>query len=522
MVAHLVRLKLGLLRNTFRRSRAQAVGAVIGIIYFTGLVVAVAVGLGALRGTPDAVRVVVPLAGAAGTVLWTVVPLLSFGSDPTLDPGRFATFAIPHRDLAVGLLAAALVGLPAIASTVLCVGVVVGSSQTLTSTLVALVGAAIGLLTAVTTSRWVSARMTRIISSRRGRDAVGVIGLLLLVLVGPAFSLLGNLGSDLVGLATTAARVVAWTPLGWAWAASGDVAAGDVGVGVVRLVLAAALLALVGWAWATAIREQVENPTGGTRSDASVSTGSDLGLLARLPGTPRGAVAARALTSWRRDPRYQVSLAMTPVLPLVLLIPFVTSDLTWTPLLMAPLLAFLLGWSEHNAVAYEGDALWLHLVAGLSGRDDRVGRLVPGALLSAVLLPVYAGVGVALAGRWDLLPAVVGLSVGVLGAGFGVSSVMSVVLPYPVPASGESPFSAPPGAAGITLGAQSLASLCTVVLAAPTLVLAWFAWQDGGAFVWLTGVAGVVLGAVGGLAGLRLGARLYDRRAPELLAALQR
>ena len=31
MVAHLVRLKLALLRNTFRRSRAQSIGAVLGI-----------------------------------------------------------------------------------------------------------------------------------------------------------------------------------------------------------------------------------------------------------------------------------------------------------------------------------------------------------------------------------------------------------------------------------------------------------------------------------------------------------
>ena len=106
---------------------------------------------------------------------------------------------------------------------------------------------------------------------------------------------------------------------------------------------------------------------------------------------------------------------------------------------MGPLVAFLLGWSEHNAVAYESDALWLHIVSGTSGRDDRRGRLVPDVLLAAVLLPLYILVGVAVADRWDLLPAVLGLSVALLGAGYAVSSVMSVVMPYPVPAVGREP-----------------------------------------------------------------------------------
>ena len=522
MVAHLVRLKLTLLRNIFRRSRAQAIGAVIGILYFAVLVSGLAVILASFRGSLDAARVVIPLAGAAGIVLWTVVPLFSFGSDPTLDPGRFATFAVPHRELAVGLVAAALVGLPAIASSVLSVGVVVAWSHTPASTLVAVVSTGIGLLTAITTSRWVSAMMTSAISSRRGRDVIAVLGLLLLVVIGPVISVVANLGSDLRGLATAAARVIAWSPLGWAWAAPGDVAAGDVGIGLVRLALAAGLLVVVFGLWSRVLRGEVDNPRAVSRSDSGASLGDDLGLLARLPGTPLGAVAARVLTYWRRDPRYQISMLMTPVVPLALLIPFYSGDVAWTPLLMGPLVAFLLGWSEHNAVAYESDALWLHIVSGISGRDDRRGRLVPAVLLAAVLVPVYVLVGIAVAGRWELLPAALGLSVGLLGAGYAVSSVMSVVLPYPVPESGESPFNAPPGAAGITIAAQSLASLGTIVLASPTILLAWLAWQGSTWAVWVAGLVGVLLGVVVGVTGVGVGARLYDRRAPELLSALRR
>ena len=93
MVAHLVRLKLDLLSNTLRRSLAQAIGMILGVLYGAFVVVALAAGLAVLRGEPDVARLVVTIGGAAGIVLWILLPIFAFGSDPTLDPGRFATFS---------------------------------------------------------------------------------------------------------------------------------------------------------------------------------------------------------------------------------------------------------------------------------------------------------------------------------------------------------------------------------------------------------------------------------------------
>jgi ABC-2 type transport system permease protein len=522
VVAHLVRLKLTLLRNIFRRSRAQAIGAVVGIVYFSVLVAGLALILATFRGSLGAAQVVIPLAGAAGTVLWTVLPLFAFGSDPTLDPARFAVYAVPHRDLAVGLVMAALVSLPSIASIVLSAGVVVAWSHTVASTLVAVVSTAIGLLTAITTSRWVCALLTNAISSRRGRDVVAVVGLVLFGLVAPAVAITANISGGLGDLARTASVMVACSPLGWAWAAPGDVAAGHPLVGGLRLALAAGLLALVAVLWSRVLRAQVENPRAVSRSDSTASVGDGLGLLARLPGTPSGAVAARVLTYWRRDPRYLTSMAMTPVLPLALLIPFFAADVAWPPLLMGPLLSFLIGWSGHNAVSYDGDALWMHVVAGITGVDDRRGRVVPDLLLALVLVPVYGLVGVTVAGRLDLVPAAFGLSVALLGAGLGVSSVMNVLLPYPVPEPGGSPFSTPPGAAGIAIVAQSAASAGTLALSLPVILLARVAWSGSGWASWSVALLGVVIGASAAGLGTRAGARILDRRAHELLTGLRR
>jgi ABC-2 type transport system permease protein len=523
VVAHLVRLKLALLRNIFRRSRAQTIGAVAGTIYFSVLVAGLTLLLAALRTTPDAALVAIPLAGAVGMVLWTVVPLFSFGSDPTLDPARFAVFAVPPRDLAVGLIAAALVGLPAIASSIMALGIVVAWSHTLASTLTALVATAVGVLTAVTVSRWVTALASAATTSRRGRDVLVVAGVVMLVVVGPAIALAANV-DDVARVATTVSRVVAWSPLGWAWAAPGDVATGRPLAGALRLTLAVALLVGALVLWTRAVRRQVERPHAVSRSDAPTGDPSDLGLFAHLPDRPDGAVAARVLTYWRRDPRYQVSLFMTPVFPLAVLVPYVTNDVAWAPLLLGPVLAFFLGFSEHNCVAYEADAFWLHLASGTRGRADRLGRLVPLLLLGGLLVPLYAVVGVAVADRWDLLPAELGLSIAVLGAGAAVSSALSILVPYPVPAPGENPFSAPPGAAGVTVLAQTLASTATMALASPVVVLAWFAWSsaDPTWAVWATGVVGILFGPFLVGLGLRVGATLYERRAPELLATLQR
>ncbi|MDC5698766.1 hypothetical protein OO014_16040 [Intrasporangium calvum] len=520
MVAHLVRLKLDLLRNTLRRSRAQTIGIVLGLLYGGFLVVALAVAVAALRGTLDSARALVTIGGSAGIILWTLLPLLAFGSDPTLDATRFATYAVPSRQLAIGLVLGALVGLPAIASMVLGVGVVVASSQTVWSTITALVAVPIGLLTAITVSRWISSLATGAVSSRRGRDITAIVGFVLLAVILPVSSFLGESAGDAEALVRSAAQVLAWTPLGWAWAAPGDVAAGELTLGLLRLGLAGVGLVAAMMLWDRAVRAEVQAPRGSARVRSKSAAAGDLGVLGRVPGTPAWAVGARVLTYWLRDPRYQVSLMMSPVAPLALLIPYYSSDLAWVPLLMGPLAAFLLSWSEHNATAYDSTAFWMHVGAGVPGRADRFGRLLPNVIVAVPVLAVYSIVGVWIAGRWDLLAGVVGLAVALLGAGYAVSSMMSIVLPYPVPKPGESPFQTPPGAVGMTLLAQTVSSIATVVVAAPVLVLGLLAWS-GSTWAGLVAlVVGIALGVAVAWFGVRLSAATYDRRAPDLLLAL--
>ena len=75
-----------------------------------------------------------------------------------------------------------------------------------------------------------------------------------------------------------------------------------------------------------------------------------------------------------------------------------------------PIAGFLLGWSTHNDIAYDGTAFWGHVATGVSGRADRIGRLAPTAMVGSVLLPGYAAHASALTGRWSLWPAMVGMT----------------------------------------------------------------------------------------------------------------
>jgi ABC-2 type transport system permease protein len=309
--------------------------------------------------------------------------------------------------------------------------------------------------------------------------------------------------------------------LGLAWSAPADIVDGAIGSGLLRLTLAVIVLAVALLGWETLLRRALENPWG-TSANRPAPRDTGLGSFGWLPATPTAAVAARSITSWRRDPRYVTSGALMILLPLGLLLPVLTrSSSIWT-LGMAPAAGFMLGWSTHNDIAFDGTAFWGHVATGVSGRADRIGRLAPTAMAASVLLPGYATLGCALTGRWSLWPALFGIGLGFLLSGFGVANVMSALQPYPVPGPGENPFGAPPGSSALRMVVQSVAGTAVFALNLPLLVFGIGAFLGHIWMGWLClGLAGV-LGAAALILGTWWGARIYERRAPELLADLSR
>ncbi len=517
MVAHLLRLKLDLLQNGLRRSVAAIIGMLVGLLYGGGLVFGAMSGMVALRthGDLELARTLVTIGGAAVVLGWSVLPIVLFGADPTLDPTRFATFAVPERTLAVGLVLAGVIGLPGAGTVVLALGTVVTASRSLPAVLVALVGAALGVLTCVLLSRIVTGVASAILTTRRGRDVAGITGILLLLLIGPLVGVVGDGGVTLERLHALA-RVLAWTPLGWAWAASGDAVLGQWGPAALRLLLAAAFTALAFLVWERILVAVLRNPRSVSTDGGS---GHGLGLFARLPGTPMGAVAARAGTYWVRDPRFNVPAVMTILLPAGLLIPGLGGS-ALALLAMAPVSAYMIGWGQHNDVGYDSTAFWMHVSAGVDGVSDRLGRLFPSGLIALVCVPGYAVLGAAAGAPWRLFPAVLGLAVGVALNGFAVASVTSAVRQYSVPSPGENPFSSRPGSVGVTLAVQTICGGAVVALSLPALALAAMAYFGWDWAAWVALVVGPVLGLTALVVGVRLGADLFRRRQADLLQDL--
>jgi ABC-2 type transport system permease protein len=522
VVALIVGLKWQLLRNTLRRSTPQLVGLVLGAAYGLSMLVVLVSGLVTLRfaAPSDLARTMVILGGSALTLGWALFPVIAYGIDETLDPARFATYAVPRRELVFGLLMSSLVSVPALVTAILGLATVITWSRSVLAIVVALIAAVVGVLTCVALSRVTATAFSAMSRHRRGREAVSVLVLLLAVGFGVAgSSILKRLSAP--GLLAQVTKVLGWTPLGLAWSAPADIVNGATASGLLALVLAVVVLAVALLAWDGLLRNALENPRGAS-GERSPARDRGLGWFIRMPATPSGAVAARCITSWRRDPRYISSVAMMLLLPLGLVLPPLSGGSKLWSLAMAPVAGFLLGWSMHNDIAYDGTAFWAHVASGLSGRADRVGRLAPTAMVASFLLPAYATLGCALTGRWSVWPALFGIGLGFLLTGFGVANVMSALKPYPVPGPGENPFGAPPGSSALTVLVQALAGTAVFVLNLPLLVVGMGALLGHTWMGWLCIGLAITLGSGAMAIGTGWGAGIYDRRAPELLADLSR
>lgn len=521
MVAHLVRLKLTLLRNGLKRSVWQIIGMVVGLLYGLGALALVVAGIVALAvaGSAELQRSVLVGGGSLLVLGWMTLPIIAFGVDATLDPARFVTFPISRRDLIAGLGLAGLVGIPGAATVI---GVLVAAFvwwRTPVAVLAALVTGALAVATCVVGSRAATTGLAPVLTGRRAREVTGFGMLALLAAVYLGFGRLttGGLGSEeqVVGALRSAADVLGWTPLGVAWSVPADVAAGAWGTAGVRLVILVATLALLLLAWDRALaRAMVQAPRHDAGSPGNVR---GLGWFARTPATPAGAVAARSLTYWFRDPRYAMAVAAVFLAPVAMW----AFGMREQVLFFLPFLAVVTGWSISTDTSSDGTALWMHVATPLRGIDDRAGRAAAALL---VLSPVVVVLTVFLAvvtGYADQLPALLGAALGAFLSALGVASVMSAAVVMRVQQAGENPFGVKQGSSVTTVLLQMGGMLSVGLLALPETGLAIASIVLPSAVLgWVALLVGLVLGALLLVIGARWGGHLYDRGAPKLLQRL--
>ena len=522
MVAHLLRLKLTLLRNSLRRSPWQIVGLVLGALYGIGMLGLLLMGLFFLSlNDPELARTVTVLAGALVVVGWALIPVLATGVDLTLDPARFVTFAVPLPKMLTGLALGGLIGIPG-AVTLLAGLASAGIWWRNPAALAAgVVAALVAVFTCLIAARVTVAASTSLSNSRRFKDVAGLVAIIPLMLLGPIIAGVSSGISATQGYLPSLANTLSWTPLGAAWSVPGDVALGQPGQAAAKLAIAAGFLALLVWAWKVLLLRALHTPphNAGPRRKAG-----KLGFFRLFPPTPTGAVAARALTYWIRDPRYGASLLIIPLLVVLLVFTGTNQGGGAGPqvlLFMGPLVAFLLALGISADVAYDNTAFALHISTGVSGTADRAGRVIACAVFALPATVLAVLVPCLMLGEADLIPLLLGVSMAVLLGGFGLSSVVSARYTYNVPLPGENAFKTPPGSGGRTMLVQGLGMLAQIVIVLPVLALAVTALlSDNPVWDWLTLAGGILLGVGLLVAGIRIGGKWLDRRAPELLAAV--
>lgn len=519
MVAQLLGLKLRLLGNIFRRSPWQVFGLMVGLLYGLGAAGVAMVGLVALRDVDiEIARSIVVVGGSVIVLGFLFVPLV-FGADDTIDPRKFTLFGIPNTRLALGLAAAAFVGVPALVMALIGAAQVATWSTNASATLVAIVSAIVLLITCMLASRVMTTVATLLLATRRAREATGLIFLVVLSALSPLIAAMVTVDWRERGLPVlyAIADVVAFTPLGAVWAAPAYAAAGDTSAATGTMAIAIGFAVVLLLAWHILVTAMLVIP----ERESHSRTHRGLGWFRLLPATSAGVVAARSLSYWERDARYRSSMVIIPIVPAVMIGALVIGGMPLNVLLLlpVPVMCFFLAWSTlHNDVAFDNTAIWLHIASNISGSADRLGRVVPPLLLGLIVIAIGTPLSVWGYGSADIVPSLLGVSLCVLFVGLGLSSIISAAFPYPAVHPGDSPFAQPQWSAGAASWVQGMSLIAVLVFTAPTVYFAVLGMTEGGEWHMRALLLGIGTGVVALVGGILFGGWVFKRRGPELLA----
>ena len=554
MVGHLVSLKWKYVQASFRRSIWAVIGLVIAAVYAVLALLGLAVGyLAAAFEAPETGPLIALLAGSVLAIGWAIVPIFFSGLDGTLDESRFVLFPIEPATLQKGQFLGGFVGIPGVASVLaVLLGLIAYGSQPLLL-IVYLVCAVLGLANLMVWARLANRLGIMLSANPRVANVLMIVAVVLMMSMGFIFG----------GTATYLSRhwdallpFLPWlgvTPFGSAYAVPYWLAAGNVPAALGCLVLTLGYLAGGWWLWGKNLARSMANVGGSAHhaSAAEVAAG-DLGLFARFPATPRGAVAARTLHSLLKDNRLQMLTVTTVMMYLLLAVGFplfmsATGGSIQGKIGFGPnpeqatqvvnsgvmqLFGFWIyfctvftGYYMCYLVSYDNTAFSLHVLSPLRGIDDRIGRLWGYSILVAPIVVLMVLVASAVNGHLELFPIVLMHQLGVFAAAAGMGCVLDTFISPPMAPPGANPFKNPKNNEGMGKQLLLMLSMAVVMLSALpggiSVIVYVFLTQNlltlviGGALQLIIG-AGLLVG------GVVWGGRRFDRMSPRMLERVAR
>lgn len=526
MARRFVRLKVALLRAGFRSGNtAMVIGTALGLLagVLAGLGGLVAGAL--LRLADPATQTLVVEAGfALGLLTWVVAPLLTAGTDTSLDPGKLVMLPLRRRELAVGLTVAALVGPGGLATVGAVLGVVLGLAPAGPGALAVAGGGVLFAALCVLSSRVLLTLFGLGLRRRGVRDAAAVAVPLVVVGLSQAPNLVNGLvqvgGAERAGALLGAARSVlrflpSSLPAGMVSAGRrGDLlAAGAEAVGAVGLVVALAAV------WVRLLDRATTTSATVAVSRSHRRRWVRVGVwLPRLPARA-AAVADKDLLLLFREPAQRAQVIMVGVLTLAAAAGPALTGTGDLPVVgyLGVAVGVLLGTTNANCYGYDGSSTWVNVAAGDDARADLLGKAVarlvaftPAVAAVSLTVAVAAGPRVLLGG--------LGCALGAWFAALGCALVQSVVAPFPV-TYGENGLMARNNGTLTAVVAQFVVFPLLALSVGPFVVLGLLV-LDRPALLAATGAGGLLIGCGVGYAGYRIAVSYSAARQPELLQAV--
>jgi len=519
VVGLLVRLKLRLLANALRSSRQAKTAFILSTIVACLVAALTFAGLAALRGQDAAVDLTT-VTFTSFAFGWLILPLLVFGLDGTLDPATLALYPLRTRPLAVGLLAASAAGAWPLANVVGLLGVTVGLARGALGLLFALLAVVLQVLFCIVLARLVTTGLAGLLRSRRGKDLAALLILPIFALYEAFVQIVPRLGAE--GKITAASFRgidvwMRWTPPGLAAHAIQDASTGHALTGLLRLLLLAAVVVVLGWLWIRELDRALVTVDTTTQAASVRSTAlpfADRGL--------RGTIAARSWIYQRREPGAKIFWGL-----IVIIVAAASASTLLTPAYLGGLLgaggfgAAFVAIFNADAIGMLGPAFGFDAVA-LHGRPSlRAYFSGMNLALAAVAVPLFTVLMFVLAGiARHPLDGFLGLAVNLAGIGAGVAlgNVLSVLAPYPVEKRVGSPTPKAMDGYRARVMAGTFGSLIgTAVLVTPVVLAVVLTRNTAdGVRMPVLLVCAAGYGLVLATLGVRLAARLAADRLPEL------
>jgi len=264
-------------------------------------------------------------------VVWMVLPLLEFNINEGLDPSKLSLFPLTRAELMVSMLLSTVLDLPMLGVFLVLVAVVAGWASSLPLALIAFAGALIFYIQLVGISQLVLALLMRVLQSRRFRDVMTVVLIILLSSSGVLWQFLVR------GLASrsffeglqhaTVSSYLQWSPPGMVARAIQQATLGNWGMSLLWLGVSLLIAVLVLYLWQVVVERALSAVESAApvrnvkraRSRVGVIAGvqrvqtASPNVLERVFPKPVVAMLIKDLKYFRRDPQLQGTLVQSVV-----------------------------------------------------------------------------------------------------------------------------------------------------------------------------------------------------------------